>query len=204
MNTTDLTKTFEAPTGQPIRSVLIDGDPWFVAHDVCLALGLSVYGGTSQHLGGLSSDEKRKATRRDLPGLFPRTSAGSLSIVSEPGLYALISRSHKPEARAFDRWVRHEVLPSIRKTGSYALADHGRTEMPLQAEFLDALRESTAAQLAVAQAVAAAMERMEAIFAASNPPKQDERLRTAKQLLAMGVVRGMSTSALGKKLTVVA
>lgn len=150
--TTALTHTFAAPAGATfnIRSTLIDGEPWFVAIDVCAALDMSLVGGTRQWLVGLAADEKHKATRRDHPELFSGTSGGSMNIISEPGLYALIGKSRKPAAAEFDRWVRHEVLPSIRKTGSYALADHGRTEMPVPAEFLTALREMTEAKLALA------------------------------------------------------
>lgn len=96
--------------GKPVRSVMIDGEPWFVASDVCSALDLDK---TWNALSRLDEDEKG-ATLISTPG-GPQT----MSTVNEPGLYSLILRSRKPEAKAFKRWVNHEVLPTIRKSGSY-------------------------------------------------------------------------------------
>lgn len=97
-------------TGQAVRTVLVDGEPWFIAADVCAALGI---GNPSQAVSYLDEDE-RGATLITNEG---RTR--QLNIVSEPGLYSLILRSRKPEAKAFKRWITHEVLPAIRKTGRY-------------------------------------------------------------------------------------
>ena len=88
------------------------GDPWFVAKDVCDALGLN---NVSQALTRLDDDEKSSIILNDgTPGTPTKT------IISESGLYSLIIASRKPEAREFKRWVTHEVLPSIRKHGIYA------------------------------------------------------------------------------------
>ncbi|MDO8900131.1 MAG: BRO family protein [Phenylobacterium sp.] len=121
---------------------MIDGEPWFVAHDICTALGMDTWGGTAQWVRGLAADEKFRAYRRDHQEIFSGTVAGSLTIISESGLYKLVLKSTKPEALAFQDWVTREVLPSIRKTGSYNMADHGRTEMPLPMEFLQVIREA--------------------------------------------------------------
>ncbi len=59
------------------------------------------------------------ATRADLPELFSGTFAPKLWLVARPGLFALIARSNKPEAKEFDRWVRHEVLPQVMDNGGY-------------------------------------------------------------------------------------
>jgi prophage antirepressor-like protein len=93
------------------------GQPWFVAADVCKALG---YKNTSKAVDDhLDEDERSSA-------LVPRTSNDSLgvptNIISESGLYALVLKSQKPEAKRFKRWVTSEVLPSIRKTGAYVPA----------------------------------------------------------------------------------
>nr|UVX89513.1 MAG: antirepressor protein KilAC domain [Bacteriophage sp.] len=89
-----------------------NGDPWFVAKDVCDILGLE---NSRKATADLDSDEKNTVTISDgIPGNPNRT------IISEPGLYKLIMRSRKPEANEFQRWVTHEVLPSIRKHGIYA------------------------------------------------------------------------------------
>lgn len=85
------------------------GAQWFVAKDVCGCLGLD----TSNLSKMLDEDEL---------STYPvqyTDQVRNLSVVSEPGLYSLILRSRKPEAKAFKRWVTHEILPSIRKTGHY-------------------------------------------------------------------------------------
>lgn len=89
-----------------------NGDPWFVAKDVCDILGLE---NSRKATADLDLDEKNTVTIRDgIPGNPNKT------IISEPGLYKLIMRSRKPESREFKRWVTHEVLPTIRKHGIYA------------------------------------------------------------------------------------
>lgn len=87
--------------------MLVDGEPWFVAKDVCDALDLS---NPSVAVSALDDDERSK---------FNLGRQGETNIVSEPGLYKLVMRSRKPEAKAFQRWVTHDVLPSIRRTGAY-------------------------------------------------------------------------------------
>lgn len=95
-----------------IRALAIDNEPWFVAKDVCDALGLSNVG---QAIVGLDEDEKDSITIDDgTPG------NPNKAIITEAGLYSLILRSRKPEAKAFKRWVTHDVLPSIRAHGMYA------------------------------------------------------------------------------------
>lgn len=83
------------------------GDPWFVAKDVCDILGHS---NVSMALDRLDDDERSK---------FNLGRQGKTNIVNEAGLYALVLGSRKPEAREFRRWVTHEVLPQIRRTGGY-------------------------------------------------------------------------------------
>ena len=86
------------------------GQPWFVAADVCAALELPE---THKAIARLDDDEKG---RNSIP-----TPGGQqeMSVVNESGLYSLVLGSRKPEAKRFKRWITHEVLPSIRKTGSY-------------------------------------------------------------------------------------
>lgn len=94
----------------PVRAINRNGEIWFVAADVCAAIDL----GTEQ-IRRLDDDEK---------GLHLTQTPGGkqeMSIINESGLYALILRSRKPEAKRFRKWVTSEVLPSIRKTGSYSL-----------------------------------------------------------------------------------
>lgn len=94
-----------------VRTVVIDGDPWFVARDVCVALGIT------NGRDALSRVDADGVGTTDVIDSLGRTQQAS--IVSEPGLYELIFQSRKPEAKAFKRWVTHEVLPSIRRTGGY-------------------------------------------------------------------------------------
>src|SRR5215204_807454 len=92
------------------RTVEKDGEVWFVAKDVCDILDIN---NVSQAVSRLDTDEKGIITS-DTP-----SSPQEMLIVSESGLYALIWSSRKPEAKSFRRWVTHDVLPEIRKTGSY-------------------------------------------------------------------------------------
>lgn len=88
-----------------------NGEPWFVAKDVCDILGLE---NSRKATAELDPDEKNTVTISDgIPGNPNKT------IISEPGLYTLIMRSRKPEAHEFKRWVTHEILPTIRKHGAY-------------------------------------------------------------------------------------
>jgi prophage antirepressor-like protein len=110
--------------GRSVRSVTKDGEPWFVAKDVCDTLGLT---NSRQAVAALDDDEKNTVTLND--GI--RRGNPNVAIVSEPGLYRLISRSDKPQAKAFLRWVTHEVLPAIRKTGSFGGRMPNSTELAM-------------------------------------------------------------------------
>lgn len=90
-------------------------EPWFVAKDVCDILGMS---NPSMAVIALDKDEVAQIDPKDYLGSENRSNQ-AVNIVSEPGLYKLIMRSRKPEAKEFQRWVTHEVLPQIRKTGGY-------------------------------------------------------------------------------------
>lgn len=94
--------------------VEIDGEPWFVAVDVTKHLGLSRHGGV---LAPLSRDEKTKRGRTSLGMAAGR----DVNLISESGLYKLVMRSDKKEAKQFQEWVTREVLPAIRKTGTYTM-----------------------------------------------------------------------------------
>jgi prophage antirepressor-like protein len=129
--------------GDKIRVYWIDGEPWFVAIDVCTVLGLA---NPRSSLALLDADEKGVHTV-DTPG-----GPQNLIVVNEPGLYSLILRSRKDEAKVFKRWITHEVLPQLRKTGSYGavaqIPDMNTAEGQLQvAELL-----ATAARTQIEQA----------------------------------------------------
>lgn len=97
--------------GAEVRTVIIDGDVWFVAKDVCDVLGLT---NPTEAIKPLDNEEKNTLRISEGNRGNPLT-----NVISESGLYQLILRSNKPEAKAFSKWVRSEVLPSIRKHGVY-------------------------------------------------------------------------------------
>ena len=92
-----------------VRSLKIGDEPWFVASDVCKALDISNPTIATQRL---DNDERSK---------FNLGRQGEANIINEYGLYNLILASRKPEAKQFKRWITHEVIPSIRKTGIYQI-----------------------------------------------------------------------------------
>lgn len=106
-----------------IRTVADEqGNPWFVATDVCAVLEI---GNVSQATTRLDDDEKADITTNDTSSNGV-TQKRNMTIVNESGLYALIMKSRKPEAKSFQKWVTSEVLPSIRKTGSYSVQQSSR------------------------------------------------------------------------------
>ena len=128
--------------GAQIR-VLTDnqGDPWFVAADLCSCLGIR---NPSDALSRLDDDEKGLGSTETLKG------QQSLATVNESGLYALVLSSRKPEAKRFKRWITHEVLPAIRRTGRYAVPNLASTQPALPANKQDSVN----ALLLIGQAIA--------------------------------------------------
>ena len=96
--------------GNEVRTVQKDGEPWWVLKDVCEVLGISKYRDTAARL----EDDEREPIRVDTLG-----GAQEMLCVNESGLYNVIIRSGKPEAKPFRKWVTSEVLPAIRKHGAY-------------------------------------------------------------------------------------
>lgn len=108
----DLTPAvFTYGDAQQVRTLVLQDQPWFVAKDVCGVLGLA---NSRDALKGLDDDEVTVS-----PMATPSRGRVSMQLVNESGLYNLIFRSRKAEAKAFRRWVTGEVLPSIRRTGGY-------------------------------------------------------------------------------------
>lgn len=105
-----------------VRSLTLNDEPWFVASDVCKALDISNPTIATQRL---DNDERSK---------FNLGRQGEVNIVNEYGLYNLILTSRKPEAKKFKRWITHEVIPSIRKTGGYQIPDNPMDALKLMFE----------------------------------------------------------------------
>ncbi|MCP1272280.1 BRO family protein [Gluconobacter albidus] len=111
-----------------IRTVTHEGAVWFVAPDVCRALGLTMQSGATQHLSSLDSDQKKTLaiseglwSKPEYRYLF-KTAQGrgsQVSLIEESGLYKVILRAQKVTARPFQDWVTKVVLPTIRKEGVY-------------------------------------------------------------------------------------
>lgn len=101
---------------QKVRILNINGEPWFVAKDLCDILDI---GNPSQALSRLDADEKQDLPYNLIIILNDNPDTKRLLAVSESGMYALVLTSRKPEAKPFRKWVTSEVLPSIRETGKY-------------------------------------------------------------------------------------
>jgi prophage antirepressor-like protein len=113
----------------PVRTVKKDDDAWFVASDACAALGLgnaslAVNGRADRDSDGLDEEDRGLATVNTPSG------EQQMLVVNESGLYNLIFKSRKPEAKKFKKWVTSEVLPAIRKTGKYQAKAESRYKFP--------------------------------------------------------------------------
>lgn len=133
-------QVFENADFGRIRVESVDGEPWFVAKDVCDALGIR-------------SDTVRKIVDHDdvtesNPNTIGVVGGRNPLLVSEPGFYKLVLRSRKPEAKAFQRWVTHEVLPAIRRTGGYVAARADETPDEIMARALMVAKETMERQKA--------------------------------------------------------
>jgi prophage antirepressor-like protein len=124
-----------------IRVILINNEPWWIATDVCDILGIQ---NTPHAITRLDPDEVTTIVLNDSGNLN-----GNRNIINESGLYNLMLRSDKPQAKAFKRWITKEVLPSIRKTGSYSLPQSQPTQSltpyldpaPMLNEIRDSIKE---------------------------------------------------------------
>lgn len=126
-------QVFKGEFGQ-IRTVLVDGEPWFVAKDICDSLGYSKpRNAVAQHV---DSDDALKQGVIDSLGREQET-----TLVNESGMYALIFGSKLETAKKFKKWVTSDVLPSIRKTGFYNKPLTDREMMRLQLEMVDEVSE---------------------------------------------------------------
>ena len=123
---------------QLVRTVMIDDAPWFVARDVCKILGISKY---RDAVASLDEDEGCPVEVDTLGGVQ------KMSAINESGLYTLIMRSNKPEAKRFRKWVTAEVLPSIRKTGQYGNSPELVSRLAKMENALEGLAEFKSAVL---------------------------------------------------------
>lgn len=134
-------RLFENPEFGQVRTMVIDGEPWFVAADVCKALKVD-----STATRRLDEDE-RAALRLTQTSSNGVTQDREVTGVNEPGLYTLILGSRKPGAKAFKRWITHDVIPSIRKTGMYQVPQ--TKEELYRTAFLSAMEDMKALEAQV-------------------------------------------------------
>lgn len=120
--------------GDQLRTIQRSDGLWWVLRDVCQVLGMSNPAMVAQRL-----DEDEKGVSQ----IYTPGGTQNLTIINEPGLYAVILRSDKPEAKQFKRWVTHEVLPSIRKTGAYGIPPERLAHINDIQQRLDEWRELT-------------------------------------------------------------
>ena len=113
--------------GNEVRTVQRNGEPWFVLKDVCAILGI---GNNRMASDRLDTDEKGVSQIDTLGG------KQEMTVINESGLYNVILRSDKPEAKPFRKWVTSEVLPSIRRTGGYIAGQENLTPEELMAKAL--------------------------------------------------------------------
>lgn len=129
--------------GQEVRTVTIDGEPWFVLADLCAVLGLEQ---VSRVKARLDDALTRSNPIEDRSGRSQMT-----NLVSEPGMYEVVIRSDKPEAAAFRRWITGTVLPTIRKTGAYGSAPALTEDQIVQQALTILVAKTTALESKVAE-----------------------------------------------------
>lgn len=115
-------KIFKKEGFGEIRTLDIDGEPWFVGKNVAMILG---YSNTKDAISSHVDDEDKQILQKSENTTFEIPNRG-MTIINESGLYSLILSSKLPTAKAFKKWVTSEVLPSIRKNGGYI---NGQSEM---------------------------------------------------------------------------
>lgn len=113
MEMNEITKVFTNEKFGSVRIVGIKGEPWFVGKDIADALG---YGNYRQGIASHVDEEDKAVQKLDTP-----SGKQNMTVINESGLYSLVLSSKLSTAKEFKRWVTHEVLPSIRKTGSYTM-----------------------------------------------------------------------------------
>lgn len=148
-----------------IRTIQKDGEPWFVAADVCRALEIK---DTYSAVSRLDDDEKGTDSISTPGGLQ------SMTVVNEYGLYGLVFGSRKKEAEEFKRWIRWEVLPSIRKTGGYQMQAPQMTQLEVLAATAQALVEQERRVKALETSVNEIDKKLDGVADALTTPKTTE------------------------------
>jgi len=166
--------------GKEVRIVSVDGEPWFVAKDVCDILELDIC-----QIRRLDEDEKGLHSTQTLGGIQ------EMSIITESGLYSLTLGSKKPEAKPFKRWVTHEVIPAIRKTGTYSAKPMSQVEMlAAQAQAMVELERKTNEAKQIATDTKTAVTT--ALNVLATPPEADWQEATKDRIVRICKENGLS------------
>lgn len=160
---------------QQVRTVMLDGEPWFVLADLARVLDVVSVGRLAARL-----DDGVRLTHPIVDALGRTQQA---TIVSEAGMYEVVIRSDKPQAAAFRRWVTHEVLPSIRRTGGYGVQAPTPRELS-RLELIEIARDAELGRLAAEERVAALEPAAEAWETVTTAAGADYSVTEAAQALA--------------------
>ena len=178
-------QVFKNPAFGEVRVTEVNGEPMFVAKDVCDILGICKYRSALERL----DNDERGSVRVDTPG-----GAQEVGAVTESGLYTLIIRSDKPAAKPFRKWVTSEVLPSIRKTGGYLAAAPDDTPEMIMARAVLVANETITRQKSqlekankTIQALAPKAELMEKVL------DTDEKIDVGQSAKILGLPFGRNT-----------
>lgn len=180
-------QVFESADFGAIRTLTEDGEPWFVASDIAKALGYRMASDMNRRL-----DDDEKGTRS------VRTPGGiqEMTVISEAGLYSAVLGSKLPEAKAFKRWVTHEVLPAIRRDGGYMAAKPDETPEEIMARALRIADETMRRQKERIESLSSANAEMrpKALFADAVAASESTCLvgELAKMLRQNGVEIGQN------------
>lgn len=172
---------FNNPEFGNVRTIMIDGEPWFVGNDCARALGYkNLYNGVSKNV---DEDDRRVSPVGSASGIQPTT------IINESGLYSLIFGSKLESAKKFKKWVTSEVLPQLRRTGNYQLAE-------LQSDPLKLLEVHYEAIKQVDKKVDTLSERVDKIeLDLPILPIEADRITTAAKRRGVAVLGGKDSAA---------
>ena len=196
MDNNNILQVFNCDQFQSLRVIRRGEDFWFFAKDVCLSLGIQR---TGNMLAALDPDEKSALTREEgsvvlnntgsngEPELLYDFSQGGSApmLVSESGLYKIAMRSRKPVAEAFKNWIARDVIPTLRKTGTYSLAGKVVDGKELPHDYLSALKALVVAE-EEKQVLAQSLEKVSA--------ERDEAIRTKAWISGKKTATAMGTA----------
>lgn len=171
----DLQRFTDPSTGREVRSITRDADPWFVARDIALALGYTnPRDAVAKHVPAAHKGVSRIATP---------SGEQEMTIIDEPGLYRLIMRSRTVEADRFQEWVTAQVLPALRRTGSYSVTPAAPQVPQTYAEALRAAADAAEGR-EIAERKVAELEPAAGAWADLASAEGDYSVRQAAQILS--------------------